>query len=225
MTGIMRAFQAITQAAQRSHSPILLSLVVRRGCSLRQMSSGAFAPANDGFRLRPYQLECVQTCINQFQQGVRRQVSRGHKHVPILNILGLVSVIRFSQLVNSANSKNLKSLVISIPISSQKVVSLPVGSGKTVIMSYLVSQLASIQIYPAHRLRARKFLVLAHREELLQQASHKISSLNPKLAVSIYDKSLRSLDTVDVVVASVPMLGRFACTIFIVESSPFCDDT
>lgn len=50
-------------------------------------------------------------------------------------------------------------------------------------------------------------LVLAHREELLEQAKEKIESINPGLVVAI-EQGQRIAGHVDVVVASVPSLGR-----------------
>ncbi|KAG2176795.1 hypothetical protein INT44_007459 [Umbelopsis vinacea] len=86
---------------------------------------------------------------------------------------------------------------------NRQVVSLPVGSGKTVVMANLVSKI------PARSPKATKTLVLAHREELLEQAQRQISSINPTLKVVIDRGRLKpDIDSADVVVASVPTLGR-----------------
>ena len=58
----------------------------------------------------------------------------------------------------------------------KQVVSLPVGSGKTVIFSNLLSHVPS----PAIRPRATKTLVLAHREELIEQARNGTSENTSK---------------------------------------------
>lgn len=54
----------------------------------------------------------------------------------------------------------------------------------------------------------RKTLVLAHREELLEQATQRIASVNPGLVVDIEAGARASHELADVVVASVPTLGR-----------------
>lgn len=56
--------------------------------------------------------------------------------------------------------------------------------------------------------QARKTLVLAHREELLTQARNQIGRFAPHLAVSIEQGSSAADPFSDVVIASVPTLGR-----------------
>lgn len=57
--------------------------------------------------------------------------------------------------------------------------------------------------------RAKKVLVLAHREELLSQAQRQIQRITPNLRVSIEKgKQWGDMDDSDVIVASVPTLGR-----------------
>jgi len=85
----------------------------------------------------------------------------------------------------------------------RQVVSLPVGSGKTVVMANLLSNI------PNRSPKATKTLVLAHREELLDQAHRQISTINPTLKVVIDRGRLKpDIDSADVIVASVPTLGR-----------------
>jgi ATP-dependent helicase IRC3 len=71
---------------------------------------------------------------------------------------------------------------------------LPTASGKTVVFAHLP------RIYG-------KTLVLAHREELLDQAAAKLQAANPTLSVGI-EAAERTADGADLVVGSVPTLGR-----------------
>ncbi|KAG1456651.1 hypothetical protein G6F46_003040 [Rhizopus delemar] len=85
----------------------------------------------------------------------------------------------------------------------KQVVSLPVGSGKTVIMSNL------IPCIPCPTPKATKVLLLAHRQELLNQAYNQIKRYNPNLIVEIdQGKRVADYDNADVIIASVPTLGR-----------------
>ncbi len=80
-------------------------------------------------------------------------------------------------------------------------VSLPVGSGKTVVFAHLIPQLPPL---PG---RGNRVLVLAHRTELLTQAAARISAANPHLVVAVEQGKDRA-ENADVVIASVPTLGR-----------------
>jgi superfamily II DNA or RNA helicase len=82
----------------------------------------------------------------------------------------------------------------------RQLVCLPTGTGKTVIFAQ----------FPAFFRMKRRMLVLAHREELLIQARDKLLAINPGLNVDIEQAGRRAADTTDVVVASVPTLGRQA---------------
>ncbi|KAL9545709.1 hypothetical protein MBANPS3_007015 [Mucor bainieri] len=84
----------------------------------------------------------------------------------------------------------------------QQLISLPTGSGKTVVMSNL------IPLIPAPAAKATKVLVIAHRIELINQAKAQIAKFNPKLVVEI-EQAGNSCDPalVDVVVASVQSLN------------------
>ncbi|PVV05327.1 hypothetical protein BB560_000158 [Smittium megazygosporum] len=81
-------------------------------------------------------------------------------------------------------------------------VSLPVGSGKTVVFANLIKKI------PSWKASAKKALVLAHRDELLNQAHFQISRINPDLRVEILNDSLVQTNNVDILIASVPALGR-----------------
>jgi ATP-dependent helicase IRC3 len=83
----------------------------------------------------------------------------------------------------------------------RQLVVLPTGAGKTVIFSHL----------PQFKQKSLPMLVLAHREELLHQAKQKISWSNPDLTVEI-EQGENHAGHVDVVVASVPTLGRAQST-------------
>ncbi|MEE8430348.1 MAG: IS200/IS605 family transposase [Candidatus Desulfatibia sp.] len=103
------------------------------------------------FSLRDYQRECLESILERYRAGVRRQLT-----------------------------------------------SLPTGSGKTVIFAE----------FPRYFSMKKQMLVLAHRRELLDQACDKIRRANPNLCVAV-EQAGRSADPdCDVVVASVPTLGR-----------------
>ncbi|KAL1925412.1 uncharacterized protein VTP21DRAFT_295 [Calcarisporiella thermophila] len=84
----------------------------------------------------------------------------------------------------------------------RQIVSLPVGSGKTVIFSNLISRI------PPPSPEATKTLVVAHREELLDQAMRQIKHANPDLWVEIDQGKRHATGLAEVIVASVPSLGR-----------------
>ncbi|KAJ1878237.1 DEAD DEAH box helicase [Coemansia sp. RSA 1722] len=84
----------------------------------------------------------------------------------------------------------------------RQAVSLPVGSGKTVIFSNLIRRI------PPPSPIASKVLVLAHREELLVQAATQIQRASPDLIVDIDQGRRVANPAADVIVASVPTLGR-----------------
>jgi superfamily II DNA or RNA helicase len=78
------------------------------------------------------------------------------------------------------------------------IVSLPTGTGKTVVFAH----------FP-HVLKMKKrLLVLAHREELLVQAQDKFRSIDSDLKVEIEQAGARASADAKVVVASVPTLAR-----------------
>ncbi|KAG9064130.1 hypothetical protein KI688_003316 [Linnemannia hyalina] len=88
----------------------------------------------------------------------------------------------------------------------RQIVSLPVGSGKTVIFSHMMKQV------PAPFPGANKTLILAHRQELLEQTRNHVLRNGTGLRVTI-DQGKRVADmTADVIVASVPTLGRAGTT-------------
>jgi superfamily II DNA or RNA helicase len=78
------------------------------------------------------------------------------------------------------------------------LVSLPTGTGKTVIFAH----------FPSTLKMRKRLLVLAHREELLVQAQNKFRSVDPQLKVEIEQARAHASDDARVVVASVPTLAR-----------------
>jgi superfamily II DNA or RNA helicase len=80
----------------------------------------------------------------------------------------------------------------------RQLVSLPTGTGKTVIFAQ----------FPRFFAMRRRMLVLAHREELLEQAADKIRRANPALAVDIEQAERHARHESQVVVASVATIGR-----------------
>lgn len=79
---------------------------------------------------------------------------------------------------------------------------MPTGTGKTTLFSEMVRRM---YLRDPERFAA---LVLAHRTELLDQASGRIFSQNPNLLVSIESGSNRAVEGADVVVAGVQSIGR-----------------
>ena len=78
---------------------------------------------------------------------------------------------------------------------TRPLLSLPTGTGKTVIFAHLITQ------------RAGRALVLAHRDELIQQAADKIRLVDSSLDVGIV-KAERDETDAPVVVGSVQTLYR-----------------
>lgn len=80
----------------------------------------------------------------------------------------------------------------------RQLVCLPTGTGKTVIFAQ----------FPSFFRMKRRMLILAHREELLNQARDKLLAANPALKVEIEQAGRSASQSSNVVVASVPTLGR-----------------
>src|SRR5690554_7109712 len=77
---------------------------------------------------------------------------------------------------------------------------LPTGAGKTVVFSHLIRELRRTR-------RIARVLVLAHREELLEQAADKIRKVSPHLRVGIVKGGRNEHDNAHVVVASVQTMS------------------
>lgn len=82
---------------------------------------------------------------------------------------------------------------------TRQLIALPTGTGKTVIFSQVPS------LFPGKRM-----LVIAHREELLEQAAEKIEWANPNLHIEIEQANRVASGHADVVVGSIQSLsGRY----------------
>ena len=81
----------------------------------------------------------------------------------------------------------------------RQVIVLATGLGKTVIFSHLPTLVKA---------KGKKTLILAHREELLDQAKDKLLQIDPTLKVGIEQANRESFYDDDVVIASVPTIGR-----------------
>jgi superfamily II DNA or RNA helicase len=78
------------------------------------------------------------------------------------------------------------------------LVSLPTGTGKTVVFAH----------FPAALKMRKRLLVLAHREELLLQAEQKFQAVDPDLKLGIERAEDRVASDAQVVIASVPTLAN-----------------
>ncbi|MCX4752924.1 DEAD/DEAH box helicase [Kitasatospora purpeofusca] len=83
--------------------------------------------------------------------------------------------------------------------SNRLAVVLPTGAGKTVVLSHLISRM--------YQQTGRRALVIAHREELIQQAAAKIRAIAPHLKVGVVKASRNEHRGVDVIVASIQTLA------------------
>ena len=77
---------------------------------------------------------------------------------------------------------------------------LPTGAGKTVVFSHLAHQMLD-------SLGGRRVLVIAHREELIEQAASKLLAVDPMLRVGIVKAQRDDHADADVIVASVQTLA------------------
>jgi len=80
----------------------------------------------------------------------------------------------------------------------RQLVVLATGGGKTVVFAHI----------PKHLGLGGKLLVIAHREELLDQAAAKLEAVNPELHVDVEQGSRHASTWADAIVASVATIGR-----------------
>lgn len=81
-----------------------------------------------------------------------------------------------------------------------QIVALPTGTGKTVVFAMLAKQVVE---------RDRRVLIIAHRDELLEQAAHKLAQVEPSLADKIgFVRAGQDETDRQVVIASVQTISR-----------------
>ena len=91
----------------------------------------------------------------------------------------------------------VESILTSFGDHDKNLAVMPTGSGKTIVFAEI-----------ANRLRPRKTLILAHREELIDQAVDKIRKVSGAVTIGI-EKAERTANlTDDIVVASVQSMLR-----------------
>jgi len=87
----------------------------------------------------------------------------------------------------------------------RQLLKMPTGTGKTVLFSALPGELEPwLKTFPK---RGAFMLVIAHREELLDQAAARIHQQNPKLMIDIEQGERRASRYSDVVIASIQTLA------------------
>lgn len=85
-------------------------------------------------------------------------------------------------------------------LNNRLAVVLPTGAGKTVVFANLIGQMLD-------ELDGQRALVIAHREELIQQAADKVRAVRPDLRVGIVKAERDEHQDVDVIVASIQTLA------------------
>ena len=80
----------------------------------------------------------------------------------------------------------------------RQLVCLPTGTGKTVIFAHM----------PRVFRMQKRMLVVAHRQELLDQAQAQLAKANPQLKVEVEQADRRASPDANVIVASVQTIGR-----------------
>ncbi|MGW3724169.1 DEAD/DEAH box helicase [Streptomyces sp. NPDC000851] len=84
--------------------------------------------------------------------------------------------------------------------SNRLAVVLPTGAGKTVVFANLIDELLP-------QLNGRRALVIAHREELIEQAAAKVRAVRPDLRVGVVKAERDEHQDADVIVASIQTLA------------------
>lgn len=87
----------------------------------------------------------------------------------------------------------------------RQLLKMPTGTGKTVLFAELLKRLQAWLSF--HPKLGASMLVIAHREELLDQAADKIRKQNPGLIVDIEQGPRRSSRYADVIIASIQTLA------------------
>ncbi len=99
----------------------------------------------------------------------------------------------------------------------------PTGTGKTQVFASIPTHPRIAEWLATFKFYDRRMLVVAHREELIEQAAHRITQLNPKLMVSIEQGDRYGNRNGDVIVASVQTLAarQFTRLRRLVRERPF----
>lgn len=84
--------------------------------------------------------------------------------------------------------------------NNRLAVVLPTGAGKTVVFANLISELLP-------QMNGRRALVIAHREELIEQAAAKVRAVRPDLRVGVVKAERDEHQDADVIVASIQTLA------------------
>ena len=85
------------------------------------------------------------------------------------------------------------------------LVAMPTGTGKTQVFVWFTEMARD-------RYGLRPALVIAHREELIEQAANRFASVDPMLRVGIEKAHQKVRDDADVIVASIQSIGREGST-------------
>lgn len=95
--------------------------------------------------------------------------------------------------------------------SNRLLLKLPTGTGKTVMFAAMLQWPGLVSWLSTFPPTQRRMLVVAHREELLDQAAEKIQRANPGIMVSIEQGDRHANSYSDVIIASVQTLaaGKF----------------
>lgn len=99
----------------------------------------------------------------------------------------------------------------------------PTGTGKTVTFAALLTWAPFAKWLAKFPATSRRMLVIAHREELLEQAAEKIQTRNPGLMVQIEQADRYAANAADVVVASIQTLSarKFSRLKRLLQTGPF----
>src|ERR1700739_3590032 len=109
-------------------------------------------------------------------------------------------------------SEALKAVLDAYKAGKRRViVSLPTGTGKTVVFAH----------FPNALNMKKRLLVLAHREELLLQARDKFRLIDPELKAEIEQANAPAGADAKVVIASVPTLARNAARLSRLQPEEF----
>lgn len=108
--------------------------------------------------------------------------------------------------------EGLDSIVEAMAVGQNRVlIQMPTGTGKTEMFARVLQHPPMAGWLDGFPSNQRKMLVIAHREELLEQAAKKILGANPHASVSIEQADRYAHAHSDVVVASIQTLTASSC--------------